>query len=128
MGSSAGGLAAAYVAFRRPDLFGKVLSQSGAFWRGNEGASSPYEWLTDQFAQKPKRPLTFYLEVGSKETLRAVGVGPVFVEANRRMRDALIAKGYIVLYKEVPGGMHSPESWRLHLADGIAALSGTEVR
>ncbi|HEY6147950.1 MAG TPA: alpha/beta hydrolase-fold protein, partial [Thermoanaerobaculia bacterium] len=35
-GSSAGSLAAAYAAFRRPDLFGNVLSQSGAFWRGDE--------------------------------------------------------------------------------------------
>jgi pimeloyl-ACP methyl ester carboxylesterase len=35
-GSSAGGLAAAYVALMRPDLFGNVLSRSGAFWRGAE--------------------------------------------------------------------------------------------
>ena len=34
-GLSAGGLTAAYVAFKRPDLFGNVLAQSGAFWRGN---------------------------------------------------------------------------------------------
>jgi enterochelin esterase family protein len=39
-GSSAGGLAAAYVAFRRPDVFGNILSQSGAFWRGNEASNA----------------------------------------------------------------------------------------
>lgn len=38
-GSSAGGLAAAFVAFSRPDLFGNVWSQSGAFWRGPEGSN-----------------------------------------------------------------------------------------
>lgn len=46
-GSSAGGLAAVYAAFERPDIFGNVISQSGAFWRGNEGSKgAPYEWLT----------------------------------------------------------------------------------
>src|SRR5205085_5272 len=46
-GSSAGGLGAAFAAFERPDLFGNVLSQSGALWRGAEGSNdAPYEWLT----------------------------------------------------------------------------------
>ncbi|HVC81693.1 MAG TPA: alpha/beta hydrolase-fold protein, partial [Chloroflexota bacterium] len=31
-GSSLGGLASAYVALERPDLFGAVLAQSGSFW------------------------------------------------------------------------------------------------
>jgi enterochelin esterase family protein len=35
-GYSFGGLAAAFVALRRPDLFGNILSQAGAFWRGND--------------------------------------------------------------------------------------------
>src|SRR5262249_5460236 len=35
-GSSAGGLASAFAAFQRPDLFGNVLSQSAALWRGAE--------------------------------------------------------------------------------------------
>ncbi|MBA3657558.1 MAG: esterase family protein, partial [Gemmatimonadaceae bacterium] len=35
-GFSNGGLGASYLAFKRPDLFGNVYSQSGAFWRGNE--------------------------------------------------------------------------------------------
>src|SRR4029077_7296911 len=44
-GSSAGGLAAAFAAFRHPELFGLVLSQSGAFWRGPEASNDPpYEW------------------------------------------------------------------------------------
>ena len=34
-GSSAGGLAATHAALRHPETFGNVLSQSGAFWRGN---------------------------------------------------------------------------------------------
>ncbi|NHX22037.1 alpha/beta hydrolase-fold protein, partial [Escherichia coli] len=31
-GSSYGGLASAWVAFNRPDRFGKVLSMSGSYW------------------------------------------------------------------------------------------------
>ena len=87
-GYSAGGLAAAYVAFRHPEAFGNVLSQSGAFWRGNEGASDPVEWLTAQFRSTPKLPLRFYIEVGANETGTTAG-GPVFIETNRRLRDVL---------------------------------------
>ena len=123
-GSSAGGLAAAYVAFRRPDLFGNVLSQSGAFWRGNEASNGPpYEWLTGQFDRSPKLPLRFYLEIGALETVHAVGTGPVFIEANRRLRDVLRAKGYPLFYKEVAGAGHEPGHWRNELADGLLWLA-----
>ncbi len=93
-GPSAGGLAAAYVAFRRPDLFGNVLSQSGAFWRGNEGSNGePYEWLTSQVAAAAKRDVRFLLEVGSRESKGALGgAAPSILHANRRLRDALRAK------------------------------------
>ena len=37
-GSSLGGLGAACAALERPDLFGNVLAQSGAFWWKPEGA------------------------------------------------------------------------------------------
>ncbi len=42
-GYSAAGLEAAYVAYAHPELFGNVLSQSGAFWRGFEGQGAS-EW------------------------------------------------------------------------------------
>ena len=122
-GSSAGGLAAAYVAFKRPDLFGNVFSQSGAFWRGDEGANGD-EWLTSAYATAPKRDVRFVLDVGSGETHRVLGgTGPVFIEANRRMRDVLRRKGYDVQYTEVPAGQHAPVFWRERLGAGIAALT-----
>ena len=75
-----------------------MLSQSGAFWRGNEGANGPpYEWLARRVATQPRRDVRFYLEVGGDETVHVVGVGPVFVEAHRRLRDALRARGYDVV-------------------------------
>ena len=72
-GSSAGGLAAAYAAWKRPEVFGNVLSQSGAFWRGNEGSNDPpYEWLTSRYAAAPKRDTRFVLEVGALESQGAL--------------------------------------------------------
>jgi enterochelin esterase family protein len=124
-GSSAGGLASAFVAFRRPDLFGNVWSQSGAFWRGAEASNSaPYEWLTAQVAAKPKVDVVFVLDVGELEDHATLGgSGPNFRDANRRMRDALRAKGYAVTYTEVSGGMHAPQYWMTRLADGIVELT-----
>lgn len=124
-GSSAGGLAAAYLAFKRPDLFGNVLSQSGAFWRGDEGTNgSPYEWLTAQFRAAPRKPIHFFIDVGSTESRGAMGgAAPSILVANRRLRDVLRAKGYAVEYFEVPGGRHDPADWRLRLPAGLVALA-----
>lgn len=124
-GASAGGLAAANLAFHRPDLFGNVIAQSGAFWRGNEGDTSEWEWLTRQVAQSARKPVRFYIEVGALETRPVLGKGPIFIEANRRFRDALKAKGYDVTYSEVPGANHSPEHWRTQIGPAIVALTAT---
>ncbi len=121
-GISVGGLAATYVGYRHPDVFGNVLAQSGAFWRGNEGANDPPEWLTNEFRNKPRLPLRFYIEVGSEETRRTAN-GVVFLEANRRLRDVLTAKQYVVRYSEVPRNIHDPEHVRPTLAAGIVYLS-----
>jgi len=124
-GSSAGGLGAAYIALKYPSLFGNVLSQSGAFWRGNEASNTaPFEWLTQQLAAAPKSNIHFFLDVGSRETVGAMGgVGPSLVEANRHLRAALDKKGYSVAYFEVPNGQHSPDSWRVRLPVGIVTLA-----
>jgi len=122
-GYSASGLGAAYVAFKFPALFGNVLSQSGAFWRGNEGTSTPSEWLTTQFQNSPKLNLRFYLVVGSEESIKNA-VGLTMLETSRHLRDVLKAKGYDVGYLEAPGGGHTPESWRAELADGVIYLIG----
>jgi len=124
-GSSAGGLGAAYVALVHPELFGNVLSLSGAYWRGRAaGNGPPYEWLTGQYASQPKRDIRFFMDVGAMETHAVLGgSGPVFIEATRRFRDALLTKGYQVLYTEVPGGNHAPQWWVKQLPAGIVALT-----
>lgn len=123
-GSSAGGLAAAYVALVHPEIFGNVFSQSGAFWRGAAGSNSPpFEWLTGQYYAQPRKDVRFFVHVGSGETHRALGSGPVFIDAVRRFRDAVKSKGYNVTYTEVPGGQHYPGTWRPRLPVGIVALT-----
>jgi len=124
-GSSAGGLGAAFVALQHPELFGNVLSQSGAFWRGAEASNgAPYEWLTGQVAAAERRDVTFFLDVGELEDHATLGgTGPNFRDANRRFRDALRAKGYRVAYTEVPQGQHAPQYWMSRLPVGIVSLS-----
>lgn len=125
-GSSAGGLAAAFVALRHPESFGNVVSQSGAFWRGAAGSNgAPFEWLTHQYAAGPKRDVRFFLDVGSTETRGAIGgTAPSILDANRRLRDVLRRKGYAVAYFEVPGGAHAPEFWRQRLPAGLLWARG----
>jgi enterochelin esterase family protein len=122
-GYSRGGLGATYVAWKHPEVFGNVLAQSGAFWRGNEGGTADPEWLTQQFKSSPKANLRLYLEVGAEETRKTPG-GPIFIEANRRLRQVLEAKGYNVRYVEVSGGRHDPIHWRFQFADGLLYLAG----
>lgn len=124
-GSSAGGLAAAFLAFRRPDLFGNVLSQSGAVWRGAEASNAPpFEWLTAQYAASPRKDIRFTIDIGALETVHVLGgTGPSPVDASRRFVAALRAKGYPVTYTEVPNAAHAPQFWRQRLAGDIVSLT-----
>jgi enterochelin esterase-like enzyme len=119
-GYSAGGAAAAFVAMERPDLFGNVLSQSGAFWQGNKEVQ--WEWLTSRYATSPKLPLRFFMEAGLLEEISQGG--PTLLAANRRFVEVLRSKRYAVTYQEV-GGTHEPVHWRGTLAAGVVALAGT---
>src|SRR5262245_7820942 len=116
-GSSLGGLAATYAGFRHPEVFGNVLSQSGSFWWKPEGDNKD-EWLTRQFEASPKLSVRFYLDVGLMEP-------PDMVAGNRRMRDALRAKGYQIFYREFNGG-HEYVNWRGTFADGLLFLADKE--
>src|SRR5262245_19209357 len=77
-GSSYGGLSAGCCAFRYPEVFGNVLSQSGSFgyypgWNDDSDRtdSSPFGWLIRQFVTTRKLPIRFYLEAGLFETAHA---------------------------------------------------------
>jgi enterochelin esterase family protein len=107
-GSSLGGFAATFAAVRRPDVFGNVLSQSGAFGWTQEGERDR-EWLLREIDRRPALPVRFWLDVGQFETVPLFGPhpgadGPSGLAANRRLRDVLQAKGYEVHYTEFAGG------------------------
>ncbi len=126
-GVSLGGLNAAYCALRYPEVFGNVLSQSGAFgyfpdWDNQEeNDTSPFGWLIRQFVTTRKLPIRFYLEAGLFEN----DCPEILLAQNRRLRDVLEAKGYSVVYSEVAGG-HEFLSWRGSVADGLIALAGRD--
>jgi enterochelin esterase family protein len=126
-GVSLGGLTAAYCALRYPEVFGNVLSLSGAFgyfpgWE-DQGVTdfSPFGWLVRQFVTTRKLPIKFYLEAGLFEN----DCSDPLLAQNRRMRDVLEAKGYSVVYSEFAGG-HEFLSWRGSVADGLIALAGRD--
>jgi enterochelin esterase family protein len=126
-GVSLGGLNAAYCALRYPEVFGNVLSQSGAFWyfpgwEDQEASDySPSGWLIRQFVTTRKLPIRFYLEAGLFEN----DCPDTLLAQNRRLRDVLEAKGYSVVYSEFAGG-HEFLSWRGSVADGLIALAGRD--
>lgn len=134
-GFSRGGLAAAYQALRHPELFGNVLSQSGAFWwypeadRDDKFARAnqrpPWEaqpgWLTREYVAAPKKAIRFYLEVGRFEKHAGPGGIANMRGETLRLRDVLEAKGYAVTYHEYNGG-HDFVVWRGSVADGLIAL------
>jgi enterochelin esterase family protein len=120
-GSSLGGLAAAFMANKHPEIFGNVLSQSGAFMFGAPGESKP-ERLTREIEGAPKRDVAYYLEAGIYENERQEN-GVDLLTSNRHLRDALTTKGYRVTYDEFAGG-HSDLNWRSGFSRGLIALVG----
>lgn len=119
-GSSLGGLAAAFAAFSRPDVFGNVLSQSGAFGWKPEGETEP-EWLIERFEASQRLPLRFSLDSGLLEEDSAPGWTSI-LQSNRRLRSVLKEKGYQVQHAEYAGG-HDYICWQGTLADGLLALA-----
>ena len=144
-GYSAGGLASTYVALRHSEVFGNVLSLSGAFWwsfehhggvcgprcpdSGGTGGESFRDSTTEgnflvrEFLATPKLPVRFYLSAGTFEIDRDGGGGGI-LESTRHLRDVLLAKGYEVHYQQFVGG-HDGLSWRGTLADGLITLLGS---
>jgi enterochelin esterase family protein len=120
-GFSSGGLSSMFVAYLYPNIFGSVLSQSGAYWRGFNGDEENFEWLTHEVVKRERLPLRIYLEWGAMETSPAPNNGPSLRDSNRHLRDALVAKRYGMKSYEAPGG-HDYLSWRATLSDGLMYL------
>jgi len=121
-GLSLGGQFAAYAALNRPDIFGKVLSQSGAFawYIDNKGEmqfdSEGNSKLIEEYRNSELLPIDFYLNMGSLERFTKG-----HVDTNDRMIATLKDKGYNVS-SETFIGAHLYYDWQDNLADGIKAL------
>lgn len=135
-GTSLGGLQAAFVGLKHAEVFGNVLSQSGAFgWKPDGEKES--EWLNRQFAASPRLLLRFSFEAGLMEGTwwwrdlmlqqpnapPANLIDPTLLAANRNLRDTLQSKGYSVHYTEFNGN-HTLFNWRGTLASHLIALVG----
>jgi enterochelin esterase-like enzyme len=109
MGASMGGLMSVYTALSLPEVFGKALSQAGAFemW----GHKPIVMQMVRHF---PKPNIQIWLDCGAMDFL---------LEANHSMAALLKEKGYAVTYHE-NGGAHNYSTWRDSCVGGLEELFG----
>lgn len=108
LGASLGGLMALYLGLRAPHVFGRVLSQSGAFAIPGLGDMAVFD-----LARASKgRPLSVWMDCGIFERL---------TDGNRRMLPVLKKAGHRVHYREYSAG-HNYPAWRDDLWRGLEWL------
>lgn len=112
MGASMGGLMSMYTAYRLPQLFGKVLSLSGAFV-----VNQREQVVFDLVANGTPRPIQVWLDVGQFDYVH-------LLQSNHRMRALLEKRGYPVTYREYPAG-HSYPAWRDEVWRGLEHFFGS---
>jgi enterochelin esterase-like enzyme len=106
MGASLGGLFSLYASLQRPDLFGKVLSQSGT---GNT--------ISQLINKDQTYPLKIYLDVGSLEVAE--------IATTQECRDLLMSAGHEVIYHVFPGA-HDLVCWETSIPNALTKLLGRE--
>lgn len=115
MGASMGGLMSLYTGMRLPHIFGRVLSQAGAYWQ--RGIFGGEDMLIKQMIQNlPKADLKIWQDCGTFDFL---------LDENRSLNSLLTKKGYKVRYKEYTGG-HNYTCWRNALPEALSYLFGAE--
>jgi enterochelin esterase-like enzyme len=111
LGASMGGLMALYTGARIPQVFGNVLSQSGAFSWGN------FDMVVfDLLRQGELRPINIWLDVGLHDL---AGI----LVSNQRMRGMLNQRAYALTYREYHAG-HNYPAWRDEIWRGLETLFG----
>lgn len=121
LGASLGGLVSATLALERPDLFGTVVAQSGAFL-GSPAEPDFYRgqtsWVLDRLAADAAPDLRWYTDVGTLEWL---------TDINLSVHDALLSRGAEHAFQTRNAG-HNWTNWRNGLGRALAfALSPTGV-
>jgi predicted alpha/beta superfamily hydrolase len=101
-GSSLGGLLTLYVGLRYPKTFGKLAVLSPSVWWDDRVIVREVESLRRKTKQR------IWLDAGTRE-------GPDVIPDVRRLREALVAKGWTIaqdlMYYEARGGEHNERSW-----------------
>jgi enterochelin esterase family protein len=117
-GMSYGGLAASFISFYHSDIFGKVISQSGSFWRDTtieEPAINWYrtDWLINKFQTEDKKNLKIYMDWGLQE--------PIILNSNRKFVRVLNELRYDFNYSEF-NGWHDWSNSRKSFPTGLKYL------
>lgn len=111
LGASMGGLMALYTAIRAPEIFGQVVSQSGAFFFNEDMEHMLISYLIEHL---PVTPIKIWQDVGKLEYL---------LTGNRKMHTLLNERGYDVTYHEYGGG-HNYAMWSQTVGMGLEAVFG----
>ncbi len=123
MGFSLGGLSAFDMAWRNPQVFGKVGAFSGSFWWRAKGYDDGYtdadrimHQVVETTAAAPNG-MKFWFEVGTAdETSDRDGDGIIdAIHDTRTLIQAMevkgIKEGTDIEYVEIEGGHHNPKTW-----------------
>ncbi len=107
LGASFGGLMSMYTGLRMPEIFGKVICQSGVFSaEGRDFAA------VDLIRAKQSRGIEIWMDIGHYDWL---------LKDNRRIQPILKSSGYKVTYREFAGG-HNYTSWQNELPRALQAM------
>ncbi|MBI5955245.1 MAG: esterase family protein [Chloroflexi bacterium] len=109
MGASFGGLMSLYTGLRMPEIFGRVISQSGVF--ESEGRDFA---AVDLIRAKQSREIKLWMDVGRFDSL---------LEDNRRLQPILRENGYEVNYREFSGG-HNYTCWQNEAGIALEEMFG----
>ena len=107
LGSSLGGTMAFYTGLRMPEVFGNVLSQSGAFMIESRDFA-----VVDLARHGQAKDIRIWMDVGQLDAL---------LEDNQKMHALLQEKGYHVAYREFVAG-HNFTAWRDDVWRGLEAM------
>jgi len=118
-GFSLGGVASAYLGLKHSEIFGNILSQSGAFWIYS-GPDKEFQWLIDQYRAVSKLPLNFYITYGVLEGSARKDYS--LLRANKEFIELLKEKEYPIAHSEFKSG-HDRLNWGETLAEGLIALT-----
>jgi enterochelin esterase-like enzyme len=109
MGASFGGLMSVYTGLRMPEIFGKVISQSGVF--ESEGRDFA---TVDLIRARQSREIKLWMDIGRFDSL---------LEDNRRLQPILRENGYEVTYREFSGG-HNYTCWQNEVGIALEKMFG----